>query len=161
MPKMDETASLRGGFCMRQWELFGITDTIPAWTPPKKEPERPAPLDPAAKIDRTIEMDRFPSVLWTTDASLRFTSSPGKSRVADIAGSPDVFDAFEIDDDVVEAHIGALKGGALSFDLDRGGRPIRCWVSPVRASDGRVCGTICVGLELDVDLVLDQTVEYA
>jgi hypothetical protein len=146
---------------MRQWELFGITDTVSAWLPPKKEPERPTPLDPAAGVERTIEMDRFPSVLWTTDASLRFTSSPGASRVTDIAGSPDVFDAFEIDDDVVDAHVRALKGGASSFDIDRGGRPLRCWVSPVRASNGQVCGTICVGLELDVDLVLGPTVEYA
>jgi len=147
---------------MRQWELFGITDTVPAWTPPKKEPERPAPLAPAADTERTIEMDRFPSVLWTTDASLRFTSSPGTSRVADIAGSPGVFDAFGIDNgDVVEAHVRALEGGASSFELDRGGRPLRCWVSPVRASDGQVCGTICVGLELDADLVLGPTVEYA
>jgi hypothetical protein len=147
---------------MRQWELFGITDTVPTWTPPKKEPERPTPLDPAAGTRRTIEMDRFPSVLWTTDASLRFTSVPGASRVAALAGSPDVFDAFGIDDgNVVEAHVQALAGGASSFDIDRDPRPLRCWVSPVRASDGQVCGTICVGLEVDADLVLGPTVEYA
>jgi len=25
---------------MRQWELFGITDSDPAWTPPKRQAER-------------------------------------------------------------------------------------------------------------------------
>jgi hypothetical protein len=147
---------------MRQWELFGITDTVPAWIPPKKEPERPVPLDPAAGVARTIEMDRFPSVLWTTDSALRFTSSPGRNRVADVAGSPDVFEAFgTAGRNVVEAHLRALGGGASSFDLDRGGRPLRCWVSPVRDGDGGVCGTICVGLEIEADLVLGPTVEYA
>ena len=147
---------------MRQWELFGITDTVPAWTPPKKEPDRPAPLDPAAGIEPAIAVDHFPSVLWTTDASLRFTSDPGMGRVGLRAGSPDVIDAFGIEGgDVVEAHVRALAGGAASFDLHRNGLALRCWVSPVRASDGQVCGTICVGLELDADLVLDPSVEYA
>ncbi|HEY7400553.1 MAG TPA: hypothetical protein VH989_06630 [Actinomycetota bacterium] len=146
---------------MRQWELFGITDTVPAWTPPKKEPERPAPLEPAATARRVVGTDRFPSVLWTTDAALRFTSVPGTSRIGELVGSPDIFDAFGIDGDVVEAHLQALDGGASSFELDGDALPLRCWVSPVRASDGTVCGTICVGLELDADLVLGPTVEYA
>ena len=147
---------------MRQWELFGITDTVPAWTPPKKEPERPAPLDPAAGVEAAIEVDHFPSVLWTTDASLRFTSAPGTGLVGLPAGSPDVLDAFGIDGgSAVEAHLHALGGGASSFDLYRDGHAFRCWVSPVRASDGQVCGTICVGLELDAEMLFDPSVEYA
>ncbi|MBA3690850.1 MAG: hypothetical protein H0W82_05495 [Actinobacteria bacterium] len=30
---------------MRQWELFGITDSQPAWTPPKATPRKAAQSD--------------------------------------------------------------------------------------------------------------------
>jgi hypothetical protein len=144
---------------MRQWELFGITDTEPTWAPPTT-PE--PPLDPAAGIERAIMVDHFPSMLWTTDASLRFTTAPGTAKVGLRAGSTDVTVAFGPEEaDVLEAHVHALGGTATSFDLHRNGSTFRCWVSPVRASDGQVCGTMCVGLELDADVLLDPTVEYA
>jgi hypothetical protein len=144
---------------MRQWELFGITDTVSTWTPPPK-PE--PPLDPAAGTGSAIAVDRFPSTLWTTDASLRFTSAPGTAKVGLRPGSVDVLMAFGPDEsDVLEAHVHALGGAASSFELDRNDVRFRCWVSPVRASDGQVCGTMCVGLELDAAVRIDPTVEYA
>jgi hypothetical protein len=143
---------------MRQWELFGITDTVSTWAPPPK-PE--PPLDPAAEIERTIVADPFPITLWTTDASLRFTTRPGDAAVG-LARSTDVFAAFGPEEsDVVEAHVRALKGAASSFDLHRHGRSFRCWVSPVRVRDQRIVGTMCVGLESGADMPLDPTVEYA
>jgi len=144
---------------MRQWELFGITDTVSTWTPPPK-PE--PPLDPAATVEPTVLVDGFPSTFWTTDASLRFTSTPASARIGLFPASPDVLVAFGPEEsDVVDAHLRALGGTSMSFDLERRGGVFRCWVSPVRGSDGRVCGTICVGLELDAELRLDPTVEYA
>jgi hypothetical protein len=146
---------------MRQWELIGITDSAPTWVPPTPRQPEP-PLDPAAGSEATIVVDMFPFTLWSTDAALRFTSAPGTEKVGLRAGSTDVLVAFGPDEtDVVDAHICALGGTASSFDLSRKGRTFRCRVSPVRASDGQVCGTICVGLELDGDLVFDPAVEFA
>jgi len=144
---------------MRQWELFGITDTVSTWTPPPK-PE--PPLDPAATAEPSILVDRFPTTFWTTDASLRFTSTPGSERIGLFPGSPDVLVAFGPDEaHVVDAHLKALGGTSSSFELARRGSTFRCWVSPVRGHDGVVCGTMCVGLELEAELRLDPTVEYA
>lgn len=142
---------------MRQWELFGITDSVPTWALPKPKQPDP-PLDPAAGSEPAIFADGFPSTLWTTDAALRFTSAPGRTRVG--VGGTDVLTAFGPDEGrVVEAHVRALAGSSSSFDLRRDGARFQCWVSPVRAGDGGVCGTICVGMALDADLFLDP--EYA
>jgi hypothetical protein len=145
---------------MRQWELFGITDSAPTWVPPKPRQPEP-PLDPAAGLEATVVVDMFPFTLWSTDSALRFTSTPGMARVGLRPGSTDVLVAFGPEEtDAVDAHICALGGTGSSFDLHRNGRTFRCRVSPVRAN-GEVCGTICVGLELDADLLFDPTVEYA
>jgi hypothetical protein len=146
---------------MRQWDLIGITDSVPTWAPPKLRPSEP-PLDPAAGIEPPVVVDLFPFTLWSTDAALRFTSTPGIGRVGLRAGSTDVLVAFGPDEtDAVDAHICALGGTPSNFDLHRNGRMFRCRVSPVWANDGEACGTICVGLELDADLLFDPTVEYA
>jgi hypothetical protein len=146
---------------MRQWDLIGITDSVPTWAPPKPMQPQP-PLDPAADSEPPVVVDLFPFTLWSTDAALRFTSAPGTARVDLRAGSTDVLVAFGPDEtDAVDAHICALGGTGSSFDLHRNGRTFRCRVSPVWASDGEVCGTICVGLELDADLLFGPTVEYA
>jgi hypothetical protein len=149
---------------MRQWELFGITDTVCDWTPrvqapvPVKEAD-PADLAPGAEIESELLLDGFPSLLWTTDAALCFTSSPGASRAGIPEGSASVMDGFS-EPEVVDAHVCAAAGGASTFDLHRNGETLRCWVSPVRSAEGAVCGTICVGLELSAALSL-ETVEYA
>jgi len=165
----DDCDRISRGKRMRQWELFGITDSVPSWVPRKREPvpgltpapvPEPEPLDPVAGVEPGIAMDGFPSLLWTTDESLRFTSTPGAERAGLPPGAPGVVAAFD-DPEVVDAHACAVAGGASTFDMRRNGRTFRCWVSPVRAPDGEVCGTICVGLEqLEAELLLDPTVEF-
>ncbi len=138
---------------MRQWELFGITDIAPNWTPPPKPAAEPTRSD--RSDDLPVVVDRFPSVLWTTDATLRFTSFPAVADLGLTSGAIDVLDLFGLDgegEEVVSAHVEALGGRAATFELDRGDREIHCWVSPVRGDDGQVCGTICVGMELSVEL---------
>jgi hypothetical protein len=43
MPISVASPKNRGGPPVRQWELFGITDDDPYWTPPQRPPE-PAPI---------------------------------------------------------------------------------------------------------------------
>lgn len=144
---------------MKQWELFGITDDDPDWTPKKKAPEPEIGNDDA---DEPQIVDRFPSMFWMTDAKLRFTAAPGISRLG-LGAVGDLFEAFAIDrpdSEVIEAHVRSLGGEATTFELEMDGHLHHCWVSPVRGSDGQVCGTICVGLEVSVD-VTAPTVELA
>ena len=146
---------------MRQWELFGITDSVPNWTPPPK-PASGTTAGPVAepahaerRDEQPVVVDRFPSVLWTTDATLRFTSFPGLADLGISTAAIDVLDLFGLDgpgEDVVSAHVEALGGGAATFELSRAGRELHCWVSPVRGRDGQVCGTICVGIDLMAEL---------
>ncbi len=135
---------------MKQWELFGITDSVPSWTPTPK-PGRPATqqADEAAVV-----VDPFPSLMWTTDAMLRFTSFPAVEDLGVTAPAVDLLELFGLDgegEDILSAHVEALSGDAATFELEHEGRDILCWVSPVRARDGQVSGTICVGLDLAAD----------
>jgi hypothetical protein len=142
---------------MRQWELFGITDDQPTWTPPKREPA----AEPETREEPAV-LGAFPTVLWTTDATLRFTSSPAHSTLGLPAGT-DLLEVFGLEGEgaiVIDAHVQALSGTAATFALLRGGKDLRAWVSPVRASDGQVCGTICVGIDATVT-VDAPAVEFA
>lgn len=143
---------------MRQWELFGITDQEPSWTPPKRDP---APEVPTA-VEEPAVLGAFPTILWTTDATLRFRSSPAHATLGLPAGS-DLLEVFGLEGEgalIVDAHVQALSGVAATFALEREGRDLRAWVSPVRSSDGQVCGTICVGIDATVT-VDAPSVEFA
>jgi PAS fold len=141
---------------MKQWELRGITidDAPPSTSGAEPEPPRSPDAEPQ------IVVDRFPMVFWTTDGELGFTSSPAPG-VLHLGLPPDrftgktlfdLFEAEEVEIDVLAAHLRALRGKATTFAIRGRGRTFRCWVSPLQRAGGRPIGTICVGLD-------DQTAE--
>jgi hypothetical protein len=128
---------------MRQWELRGITDDHD-----HTELQVDGP-DPTLVVDGTT-----PTVLWTTDVCLGFTSGPPPGVLSiDLPLDPsdgDLFDLSASEDlggmQLVEAHLAALRGSPGRFrlrDRDRG-RELQCVVWPAHGGDGRVRGTICV-----------------
>lgn len=128
---------------MRQWELIGITDSEPYWTPPARSETEPEPLDTD---------DGTTVFFWSTDATLRMKSI--SDAAAGALGLPrrwcegrDLLDLFGLDEPnlaVLEAHVEALNDRPGTFTL-RGERgTIRCCVAPTHGVDGRVAGTFCI-----------------
>jgi PAS domain-containing protein len=135
---------------MRQWELAGITDWDPNWTPPRSS-DRPTVVD--GILDSAGETRPLPEVLWSTDAALRITSASWAA--AELVGLPDpaegvsLLEVFGLEGTgagVVAAHVEALCGRQAAFAVDRQDRAIRCRAIPLRGDEGEVAGTICVGI---------------
>ena len=126
---------------MRQWELFGITDTVD-WTPPRREP---APSEGQAPT-------KLPAVLWTTDGSLRLR---GVSRLASehlgihprFLEGRELLDAFGMEGDslpVLEAHAAALTGETVAFSLRGIDGRMWCRVAPTHDAGEHIVGTFCI-----------------
>ena len=128
---------------MKQWELYGITDSQEAGALPAER-----------------ETDKeFPMVLWTTDHLLQFTSSPATGLLhlglgfdPLTGGLLDVFGPEESGVNVIDAHEGALGGSPAHFELRGRDRRVSCWVSPLTAPDGRITGTICIALDESIEV---------
>src|SRR5690606_6978636 len=101
-----------------------------------------------------VILRQLPAIVWTTDASLRYTSTNGSVKLADatrlqvvgaaIGGSlePDDRRAF------VEAHRSALAGHAGQCEFGVRGYAFQAWIEPLRDGQGEIVGTI--GAALDV-----------
>jgi hypothetical protein len=127
---------------MKQWELYGITDSEEAEAEPAEQ-----------RADKGL-----PMVLWTTDHLLQFTSSPATGLLHlglefdPLAGGLlDVFGPEESGVNVIDAHEGALGGSPAHFELRGRDRTVRCWVSPLTTPDGRITGTICIALDETIE----------
>jgi hypothetical protein len=122
---------------MRQWELYGITDTVD-WTPPRREPET----------------TRLPAVLWTTDGSLRLrnvtkVASEHVGVHARFLDGRELLDAFGMEGDslpVLEAHASALTGETVTFTLPGTGGRMRCRVAPTHDAGEHIVGTFCIAI---------------
>jgi hypothetical protein len=128
---------------MKQWELYGITDSEEAEAGPAEQ-----------RADKEL-----PMVLWTTDHLLQFTSSPatgllhlGLGSDPLVGGLLDVFGPQESGVNVIDAHEGALGGSPAHFELRGRDRTFRCWVSPLTTPDGRITGTICLALDVATEM---------
>jgi PAS domain-containing protein len=128
---------------VRQWELRGVT------VEKREDPDRPI-----VAAARSL-VDQIPAMFWTTDQKLRFTSSLG-AGLARLGLGPNqlvgtsLFEFFETEDPkfpAIEAHVRALRGETVSFELAWGELAIRARVAPLRDSDGRSIGAICVALD--------------
>ncbi|MEX0753583.1 MAG: hypothetical protein WD556_00500 [Actinomycetota bacterium] len=130
---------------MRQWELRGITDDH---DPTGIELESRA-RDGEATL---VVEEAFPTVLWTTDRSLGFTSGPPPGILSiDLPLDPSDGDLFDLSGseelggmEVIEAHLAALRGTPGRFRIRERGRELQCVVWPAPGEDGQVAGTICV-----------------
>jgi hypothetical protein len=122
---------------MRQWELYGITDTV-NWTPPRRDPE------PA----------RLPAVLWTTDGSMRLRNvsklASGHLGIhAKFLEGRELVDAFGMEGDslsVLEAHAAALTGETVTFTLRGTEGKVRCRVAPTHDAGEQIAGTFCIAI---------------
>ena len=101
-------------------------------------------------------LDESPTITWTVDASLRFTSSLGAGleslglRPGEVVGKS-LFDFFSTRDPefpAIAAARRALAGETVSFELSFGGRRFRSRVAPLRGPGGEISG--CLGTALDV-----------
>lgn len=129
---------------MRQWELFGITDTVD-WHPPRRDP------DPA--------ISGKPAVLWTTDGSFRLRNV---TKVASehlgvhekFLEGREVLDAFGMEGDslpVLEAHAAALTGEVVTFTLPGSEGKMRCRVAPTHDAGDHIVGTFCIAIAPSTD----------
>ena len=124
---------------MRQWELFGITDTID-WVPSRR-----SELDPS----------HLPAVMWTTDGSLRLH---GVTKAAaehlgiheKFLEGREILEAFGMEGDslpVLEAHAAALTGETVTFSLLGVGGRMWCRVAPTHDAGEHIVGTFCIATE--------------
>jgi PAS domain-containing protein len=140
---------------MRQWELIGITDSDPSWTPPR----RPAVPDPTSTVSvapahRDELRGDAPALLWSTDAALRMRSvTPAAAALLgcdpDRCEGRDLLDVFGMEGPslaVLEAHVAALSDEEGLFTLRGNLEVVRCRVSPMHDELGSVIGTFCIAL---------------
>jgi PAS domain-containing protein len=132
---------------LKQWELRGITapkvNVTPTWE-----------ISNGSTRSLRALVDQFPAIVWTTDTDLRFTTVLGGEldRLGlwpnQIVGSM-FFEFFESDHIralVVAAHLRALHGETVTFDLDLGGSVFHSRLAPLRDSEGTVIGAVGVAV---------------
>jgi hypothetical protein len=122
---------------MRQWELYGITDTVD-WAPSRRHPE---PV-------------RMPAVLWTTDGSMRLRNvsklaSEHLGIHSKFLEGRELVDAFGMEGEslsVLEAHAAALTGETVTFTLRGTEGTVRCRVAPTHDAGEQIAGTFCIAI---------------
>jgi hypothetical protein len=143
---------------MRQWELFGITDSEP--TSERHRQRKYVRIDDpsSASVRRSV-------FFWSTDQGVRLrtvseAAAEALGRPADWCEGRDLVDVFgDVGPDVaaIEAHAQALSGVEATFTL-RGARgAVRCLVSPMHDCDGGIIGTFCLAAP-EPTLVLEEEV---
>ena len=134
---------------MRQWELIGITDTMPAWTPPR-----------AAGFDTMVQTVVDSSVFfWTTDAGLHLLTVT-EAAAEHLGRSPRECEGHHLAElvggdgagEVLEAHVAALNGRTSMCCLDVEQGTVCCRVAPTKDANGDVIGTYCLAVSWNVDL---------
>jgi diguanylate cyclase (GGDEF)-like protein/PAS domain S-box-containing protein len=100
--------------------------------------------------------EQMPAVIWSTDAEFRITSSRGAGLAAlnlppgEAVGRSllEYLDAQDHGHQPLAAHERALKGEAVNYDLEWGGRSFQAHVEPLRAGGGSIAGTMSVALDI-------------
>lgn len=133
---------------MKQWEIRPPSiDDVVATTVPNREPS-------PDEVPYVLLL-QLPIIVWTTDSVLEFTSSDG-SGLDELTLGPNqivgltLFDLFDTDDPrlpVISAHLRALAGQTVSFDMRLADRLFHGRVSPLEDSGGEQIGTICAVVE--------------
>jgi PAS domain-containing protein len=142
---------------MRQWELFGITDSEPDWTPRRIDGDNEA--TPGHARDRAVKRSsehpgNGSTYLWSTDASLRMRAvSPAGAaylgRDPEWCEGRELLDVFGMEGPnlaILEAHVAALSDEEGHCTLRGNLETVRCRVAPMHGDDGRVNGTFCIAL---------------
>jgi len=101
-------------------------------------------------------LEQLPAILWTTDRSLRFTSSQG-TGLANLGLRPNtnvettLYDFFETRDpthEAIAAHLRALAGHTVVYESKFGSRHYQSRVEPLRDARGLVGGVIGVSIDI-------------
>ena len=133
---------------MKQWEIrhAGADDAVTIAVPNG---------EPSPDEVPHVLLVQLPIIVWTTDSVLEFTSSDG-SGLDELTLGPNqivgltLFDLFDTDDPrlpVISAHLRALAGQTVSFDMRLADRLFHGRVSPLEDSGGEQIGTICAVVE--------------
>lgn len=130
---------------MRQWELVGITDGGPGWSPD-------------IVLGEAFTDDTSGRFFWSTDVALTLrlvSEAAGEAIGMDPSRCEgrDLLSVFGIEGtslSILEAHAEALQGSEGRFILVRGNRRVRCRVAPTHAGDGHVIGTYCLAVDDDL-----------
>jgi PAS domain-containing protein len=134
---------------MRQWELIGITDTVPI-------PQAPPPPPPHSRFSNAATMEAAtegrPVFFWSTDTALRVRTVTGAA--SEVVGMPrskvegrDLIAVFGMEGPnlaLLDAHIAALNGETAAFTLEGARATVRCRVAPTHDALDRVIGTFCL-----------------
>ncbi len=141
---------------MRQWELIGITDTVPVPQAPPPPRSRFANAETIGAVGHGR-----PVFFWSTDTALRVRTVTGAA--SEVVGMPrskvegrDLIAVFGMDGPnlaLLDAHVAALNGETSSFTLVGAHATVRCRVAPTHDALDRVIGTFCLGISVErVDL---------
>jgi hypothetical protein len=140
---------------MRQWELIGITDNVPAMS------QHTPRSSPSVTIEQTVDEPVF---FWTTDGALRLQTV--SAAAAEVIGRPvgmcagrDLLELFGLEGPnagLLDAHIVALGGESATFALKGDRVSVRCRVGPVTDGLGKASGTYCVAMKVEGIDVRDE-----
>jgi PAS domain-containing protein len=140
---------------MRQWELFGITDTVPIPQAPAAPPPPHSRFSSAATMEAAAE--GRPVFFWSTDTALRVRTVTGAA--SEVVGLPrskvegrDLIAVFGMDGpnlELLDAHVAALNGETASFTLEGDRVTVRCRVAPTHDALDRVIGTFCLATRVE------------
>ncbi len=135
----------------RQWNIPMSAD--PFGSPPR---ERAPAVPGAAELRLRLMLEASPTIAWTLDRDLRFTSSVGAGLAAlglkaDEVVGRSLFEFFGTDDPAfppIAASTRALGGETVSYETEFEDRLFLSRVVPLRAPSGEVVG--CLGSSQDV-----------
>jgi hypothetical protein len=140
---------------MKQWEIRGLTDdSLEVPHVPAGSSEVPQVQADPSEVPHVL-VEQLPIVAWTTDPVLEFTSSDG-SELEGLRLGPNqivgltLFDLLDTDDPrhpAISAHLRALGGETVPFEMRLSDRMFHGRVSPLLDGEGEQIGTICAAIE--------------
>lgn len=112
--------------------------------------------------------EKMPAVLWTTDIDLRVTSFLGagleglQSKPGQAVGMT-LYEYFQTNDKdftTISAHLRALQGETVSYELVWMGRTLHSHVESLHDIGGRIIGCINVALDITERHLAEETVQH-
>jgi PAS domain S-box-containing protein len=103
-----------------------------------------------------LVVEQMPAILWTTDARLQITSTMGAGLAAlgmqpsEVIGMTmlENLGTDSLEATPIAAHLSALRGESLSYEMEWKNRTFQVRVEPLRNSEKKITGTI--GIVLDI-----------
>ncbi len=101
-------------------------------------------------------VEQMPAVMWSTDLDLRFTSSVG-SALAHLGLKPNevvgrtLYDYFRTQDRgfaPIAAHLRAVAGTSVSYEMSWDGRSFDTYVEPLFGRDRQIIGSVALALDV-------------